>query len=146
MGRHTDVPCQPSEKRAVGFINWMIRLNESGKGRAWAIVYQNAVIGFVRLNKIDKRNSSAMLGYELAKPYWGQGLTTEAIKEVVRYCHDELQLHRLEAWVFDGNAASAKVLENAGFSREGILRSKTIHQGQRRDEWIYGRLISDEYA
>ena len=86
-----------------------------------------------------------MLGYELSKNLWGRGLTTEAVKEVVRFCHDNLQMHRLEAWVYDGNEASAKVLENAGFVREGILRSKAIHQNQRRDEWIYGRLISDKY-
>lgn len=145
MGKHTDVPCQPNEKRAAGFVKWMTRLNESGKGRAWAIVHRNTVIGFVRLNRIDKRNSSAILGYELSKDCWGQGLDTETVKEVVRFCHDGLRLHRLEAWVYDGNEASARVLENAGFSREGILRSKVIHQNQRRDEWIYGRLISDEY-
>lgn len=145
MGKHTNVPCQPSEKRAAGFVNWMMRLNESGRGRAWAIVYRQEVIGFVRLNTIDKRNASAMLGYELSKVHWGQGLATETVKEVVRFCHDKLQLHRLEAWVYDGNEASAKVLEKAGFFREGILRSKAIHLNQRRDEWIYGRLISDDY-
>lgn len=146
MGKHTNVPCQPTEKRAAGFVNWMARLNESGKGRAWAIEYQGMVIGFVRLNTIDKRNSSAMLGYELSKQFWSKGLTTEAVQEVVRFCHNELQLHRLEAWVYDGNKASAKVLENAGFVREGVLRAKALHQNQRRDEWIYGRLISDDYA
>lgn len=145
MGKHTNVPCQPSEKRATGFVNWMMRMNESGKGRAWATVYHDEVIGFIRLNKIDKRTSSASLGYETSKRYWGQGLTTEAVKEVVRFCHHGLQLHRLEAWVYDGNDASAKVLKKAGFVHEGILRSKAVHQNQRRDEWIFGRLMSDPH-
>lgn len=144
MGRHTNVPCQPTEKRSVGFVNWMKRLNESGKGKAWAIVYEGKVIGFIRLNSIDKRSSSAMVGYEFAKHFWGRGLATEAVKELVRFCHDELQLHRLEAWVYNGNVASAKVLEKAGFIQEGILRSKAIHRNERRDEWIFGHLVSDD--
>ncbi|WP_394687981.1 GNAT family N-acetyltransferase [Hoeflea sp.] len=143
MGKHTDVPCQPTAKRATGFVNRMIRLNESGKGRAWALESKEEVIGFIRLNNIDRRNSTAQVGYEISKTYWGQGMATEAVRELVRYCHDELELHRLEAWVFNGNQASAKVLENAGFKREGVLRSKVIHRNERRDEWIFGRLITD---
>lgn len=143
MGQHTDVPCQPTEKRAVAFVNWMQRLGTSGKGKAWALCEGEDVIGFMRLNRIDKRSSVAVVGYEIAKAHWGQGLASEALARLVRYSHGELKIHRLEAWVFNGNYASAKVLEKAGFQQEGVQRSKAVHRNERRDLWLFGRLASD---
>ncbi|MEL6233499.1 MAG: GNAT family protein [Pseudomonadota bacterium] len=143
MGAHTDVPCQPNAKRAAGFVAWMARLNSSGKGRAWALLHEDAVIGFIRLNRIDKKMSRASVGYEFGQAYWGQGLATEAVRALVDHAHDALSLHRLEAVVFNGNDASARVLEKAGFLHEGVQRERILHRGVRRDIWHFGRLASD---
>lgn len=143
MGAHTDVPCAPTAKRAAGFVNWMIRLNTSDNGRAWAIRHLGEVIGFLRFNIIDRRKSLAVPGYELDRPHWGKGLATEAVTTAVAYAHDELELHRLEATVTNGNFASARVLEKAGFQREGTQRTRILHRSERRDLWLFGRLRSD---
>ena len=62
------------------------------------------------------------LGYWLGVPFWGQGYATEAVRRVVAYGFAELRLHRIEATVFSGNAASARVLEKVGMRCEGTLR------------------------
>ena len=143
MGLHTDVPGQPNEKRAIAFVNWMLRLNTTGRGRAWAMIQHTVPVGFLRLNRIDKKMSRAIVGYELTKPLWGQGLTTDAVRALVGHAHGALDIHRLEAEVFNGNTPSARVLEKAGFAQEGTLRSRIIHQGERRDIWLFGRLATD---
>ena len=143
VGRHTDVPSQPSPKRAGGIVKAMMRLNETGKGRAWAALLEDEIVGFWRLNTIDKTSARAVIGYELAMSHWGQGLGSEATRAVVAHGHDDLDLFRLEAEVFAGNLASAGVLLKAGFRREGTQRSRILHQGERRDLWLFGRLAQD---
>jgi [ribosomal protein S5]-alanine N-acetyltransferase len=143
MGRYTDVPCEPTEKQTLAFVGWMQRLNSSGRGAAWALSYQQKVIGFIRLNKIEKRNSIATIGFEIAKSHWGLGLASEALKMVVSHCHHDLGLHRLEATVSDGNTASARALEKAGFLKEGTQRSKFLHRNERCDVLLFARLATD---
>jgi ribosomal-protein-alanine N-acetyltransferase len=143
MGRHTDIPCQPSEKQAASFVAWMARLNANNKGRAWALTHEGQVVGFMRLNRIDRRDLVATVGYELARPFWGRGLVTEALMSVVRHAHGPLNVHRLEATVFNGNPASARVLLKAGFQHEGVQRSRQIHRRERRDLCLFGRLATD---
>ncbi len=144
MGRHTDIPCQPTEEQALEFINWMMNLNSTDKGRAWTLQQGDQIVGFIRLNRIDKSKSLATVGYELAKPFWGKGLVSEALRALVNHAHGQMGLHRLEAGVFDGNTASARVLEKAGFQKEGVQRSCLEHRNERRDLWLYGRLASDQ--
>lgn len=46
----------------------------------------------------------------------------EALRAVIQYGFDVLQLHRIEALVMLGNEQSVRVLEKLGFSKEGVLR------------------------
>lgn len=61
------------------------------------------------------------LGYWLAKAYRGQGLMTRAVRAVAAYGFETLGLKRIEATAFVHNPASQRVLERAGFVREGTL-------------------------
>jgi RimJ/RimL family protein N-acetyltransferase len=61
------------------------------------------------------------LGYWLAKAYRGRGVMTRAVQAVVAYGFATLGLQRLEATAFTHNPASQRVLERAGFTREGVL-------------------------
>lgn len=68
----------------------------------------------------------AALGFYLARPYWGQGLATEAATAFVAFGFNELDLTRIVTTVQTGNAASAHILEKLGFtitSHESGIRS-----------------------
>ena len=65
---------------------------------------------------------SAMIGYALAQKYNGKGYTTEAVSLAVDYAFKKLDLHRIEAGVMPHNIGSLRVLEKAGFHKEGIAR------------------------
>jgi RimJ/RimL family protein N-acetyltransferase len=83
---------------------------------------------------------TAELGYWLGEAYWRRGITTAAVRAVVQHGFDMLPLHRVEAYVYATNPASARVLEKAGFAFEGRLRRSVVKAGQVLDSLLYARL------
>ena len=59
------------------------------------------------------------VGYWIGYPYWGKGLTTEALKAVIGYCRNHLMLGSVLATVDVKNVASQRVIEKCGFSHIG---------------------------
>jgi len=59
---------------------------------------------------------------------------------LVAYAFERLDLVRIHAGVFDYNPASARVLEKAGFVREGVLRKWALKDGAYVDAWAYARI------
>ena len=102
-----------------------------------------ALVGGLGLHHFDARHARAEVGYWLGKPFRRQGYTTEAIRALCEYAFRRLGLHRLEAKVLSGNAASVGVLRAAGFRREGRLRQSVVKQGRFRDEIVFSRLAGD---
>jgi RimJ/RimL family protein N-acetyltransferase len=92
-------------------------------------------IGFV-LNS-DVERVSAEIGYWLGEPYWGRGITTEAVKAVTLYAIEQHRLTRVFAVPFAYNTASARVLEKAGYVLEGRLRRSAIKNGEVTDQLQY---------
>jgi len=101
------------------------------------------IIGSCGYNRWDQENQLAVLGYDLARPYWRQGLMSEAVTAVLRLGFEQAALHRVEAFVMTGNAASAAVLTRAGFQREGVLRERIRKGGEFRDVWVFGCTQAD---
>ena len=89
-------------------------------------------IGLHPKEDIYKRN--AEIGYFIGEPHWGQGIATEAVKLIVDYGFEELDIHRIFAGVFAYNSASRKVLENAGFEFEGASKDAVFKNGNYFDE------------
>ena len=85
----------------------------------------------------------AEIGYVISKEYWGKGMTTEAVKEVVKFGFDQMDLVRIQAQCFTENQASARVLEKAGMVCEGILRKAMYIKGKHRDLKMYSILRED---
>ncbi|TIM75611.1 MAG: GNAT family N-acetyltransferase, partial [Mesorhizobium sp.] len=75
--------------------------------------------------------------------YSGRGLMTDAVKVVTRFAFDTLRLHRIEAACIPDNARSIRVLEKAGFRREGLLRSYLRINGIWQDHYLYARIEDD---
>jgi RimJ/RimL family protein N-acetyltransferase len=85
----------------------------------------------------DVERVSAELGFWLGEDFWGRGVMTDAVSLFVPWAFGQFDLSRIYAHVFFYNGASARVLEKAGFSREGLLRRAVIKEGQIIDEWLY---------
>jgi ribosomal-protein-alanine N-acetyltransferase len=93
-------------------------------------------IGFEPGSGIHRK--TARIGYWLGEPYWGRGIATEALRLMSAYALERFELERLQAEVFEWNAASMRVLEKAGYALEGRLRRSCIKNGRMADELIYG--------
>jgi [ribosomal protein S5]-alanine N-acetyltransferase len=86
---------------------------------------------------------SGHIGYWIGERYSGRGLMTDAVKVVTRFAFDTLRLHRIEAACIPDNARSIRVLEKAGFRREGLLRSYLRINGIWQDHYLYARIEDD---
>lgn len=80
---------------------------------------------------------NAELGYWLGEPFWGRGIMTNAVKDMVRYGFEKFDFTRIYARPYGSNLASQKVLEKAGFSLEARLKGTFLKNGIVEDELIY---------
>jgi ribosomal-protein-alanine N-acetyltransferase len=92
-------------------------------------------IGFVLRHDVER--VSAEIGYWLAEPFWGRGITTEALVAVTRFAIDTHGLTRIYALPFAWNVASCRVLEKAGYVLEARLRQSAIKDGKITDQMQY---------
>jgi ribosomal-protein-alanine N-acetyltransferase len=90
-------------------------------------------------------SQSAQIGYWMGERHAGRGYMREAIGLVADHAFGPMRLHRLEAACIPENERSARVLENAGFRREGLLRDYLKINGTWRDHLLYA-LLAQEHA
>lgn len=98
------------------------------------------VIGTCTLAAIDEPNRRAELGFALGRDHWGKGYMAEALKALLDYAFETLNLRRLEADVDPRNKGSIRTLERLGFQREGLLRERWDVNGEIQDSLMYGLL------
>jgi ribosomal-protein-alanine N-acetyltransferase len=101
----------------------------------------HALMGGITLANIRRGVAQAgAIGYWVGEPFARQGAMTAAVRALIPFCFDTLRLHRLEAACIPGNAASIRLLEKTGFTREGYAREYLCINGAWQDHLLYGRL------
>ncbi|GKC32464.1 acyl-CoA N-acyltransferases superfamily protein [Tanacetum coccineum] len=104
-----------------------------------SICMHDRFVGFV--STFNHKGHKAEIGYCLARKYWGQGITTQALKMSVKIVlKDFPEIVRLEAFADVENIGSQRVLEKAGFKKEGLLRKNTFIKGSFVDDFVYSFL------
>jgi RimJ/RimL family protein N-acetyltransferase len=122
---------------------WVQIANENPYEPNFAIAVDDEAVGGIGLifgQDIDRR--SAEIGYWLSEQYWGRGIATAAVRALTEYAFAHFDLARIWANVFAWNPGSMRVLEKAGFVREGILRKAATKDGQTIDVVMYA-LVRD---
>jgi RimJ/RimL family protein N-acetyltransferase len=110
---------------------------------SFAIAVNGLAVGGISLRVgEDIERLGAELGYWLGEAYWGRGITSDAVDVVTRYGLTKLNLVRIFALPFTNNAASHRVLEKAGYEREGVLRCSAIKDGCVLDQFLYAAVAS----
>jgi RimJ/RimL family protein N-acetyltransferase len=110
----------------------------------FAIELDGQAIGGVGMDrKQDVHQGTAEIGYWVAEPFWGRGIGTAAARFIADYAFRAYPLVRLEARVFEWNAASARVLERAQFTLEARLRQAVTKDGRVGDALLYARCRGD---
>jgi [ribosomal protein S5]-alanine N-acetyltransferase len=113
--------------------------------RFWAVAdaKTDRCLGLVNYHDGHVRNKRVSIGYIVNPANYRQGIATEAVAAMLRFCFDELRLHRLQAFIHPDNAPSRALVEKLGFRREGLLRDNLRVGDEWRDELLYALLSTE---
>ena len=127
------------------YIRYMMRKYRLGEPSSWGMEYleENRIIGTIGFMWIQEENASAEVGYSLGRAYWNQGLMTEALRAVIKFGFEEMNLNRIEAQHETTNPASGRVMRKVGMRHEGTLRSRLYNKGRYVDVELYAILRKD---
>lgn len=104
----------------------------------FAIDINKQAVGGIGIHpQADIHCKNAELGYWLAEPFWGKGVVTKAIIQMIDFGFKTYDIDRIFARPFGTNIASQKVLEKAGFILEGRFERSLFKNGEYLDELIY---------
>ncbi len=104
------------------FLQRCLDVWKDGTAFPYAIIRKidQKFLGMIEIVDLDQ--TGVNIGYVLAKQYWGNGYTTEAVKAIINWGLQQEEIYRIWAVCDKENSASFRVLEKAGMQREGILR------------------------
>ena len=100
------------------------------------------LIGTVGFHTVVPTNRSAELAFDLMPSYWGRGIATHVCQVVVRWAHEHASVLRVQATTLESNVRSARVLERAGFEREGLLRCYRLVRGSPGNFFMYSHIAA----
>jgi len=106
---------------------------------------EDLTIGLIGLDGIQWVHGDAWVGIGLGeREYWGKGYGTDAMRILLRYAFEELNLHRLSLSVFEYNSRAIRSYEKVGFVIEGRAR-QFLNRDRRRYDMIFMGILRDEW-
>ncbi|PSQ75739.1 MAG: N-acetyltransferase [Bacteroidetes bacterium QH_7_62_13] len=106
---------------------------------------EDELIGVAYVARISPHHHHATIGLTIGeRDYWGNGYGRESLRLLLRYCFENLDLHRVSAEAFEYNSAWRHLIRDAGFSREGTAREYLHRNGQYWDKGFFA-LLEQEY-
>jgi [ribosomal protein S5]-alanine N-acetyltransferase len=135
-----------SLKETKETIELVINQWENKKLVHWGIEYKEnrKLIGTIEFVSLDTQHKVAEIGYAVSQEYWGKGIATEAANEVIKFGFNNINLVRIQARCYLENIGSARVMEKAKMSFEGVIRKGLFVKGKHQDLKMYS-ILSDEY-
>lgn len=104
------------------------------------------IIGYVSLTEIDYRNGTCCVnGLKIITPTPGKFYGVQGMLLIFRFAFEEMRMARVEGMVLEEHGGSLRILERAGFKREGLMRNFVYKGGEHKNCWIVG-LTKDDYA
>jgi RimJ/RimL family protein N-acetyltransferase len=98
------------------------------------------MIGDVAFHIMKSDSRQAYIGYSFSQLFWGKGYATEAVRCLLNFLFDELNLHRIVAECDVENVASCRLLERLKFRREAHLIENIWFKGAYGSEFHYAVL------
>lgn len=140
--RHLTWNTHRSVEDSKQFLETAIQDYANGNLHRWAIVHKSSgeFIGTCGLVARSQEHRRAHVGYALARAYWGRGLATEAVRDMIAFGFDRMDLNKIVARCFPENSASERVMQKLGMAYEGTLREHLFVGGRYRDLKIYSIL------
>lgn len=125
-----------SAKELVANVNQGYQ-NKQALAFAGLLRDKKEIIGTCGFNRFDMLNNRAEIGGELFVNYWGKHIAIEAVKAIITYGFNEIQLHAIEAKVLPHNRGAIALLENLGFEKEAHFRNYAFFNDKYHDLAVY---------
>lgn len=131
------IPYPYTEDDAKDYITAML-FSDVKDTFAFAVEYEGKAVGSISaFRQGNIHGKTAELGYYIGEEYWGKGIATEAVTQLVDDLFENTDIVRIFAEPFANNIASCRVLEKAGFQCEGTQRKNAEKCGQALDMKMY---------
>ncbi|WP_353625698.1 GNAT family N-acetyltransferase [Bacillus sp. JCM 19041] len=114
----------------------------------WAIVLKerNVLIGEIDLYDFDRVTENCSVSYSIGFMWWNQGYGTEALKAIIEFGFQQMDIHKIEAAHNIDNPASGRIMSKVGMKQEGIIKHMIRNsKNQYKDCAVWG-LLQDEYV
>ena len=141
----------PAVRQGIAAVDPVTRVKErewvesrgDGDDINFVICYDANPVGTIGLEPPDDITGAVEVGYVVAPTNWGEGYATDAVRTICDYAFGERRIKKVYAKAFETNPASSRVLEKAGFTREGVLREEGFVDGEHVDVYRYGLLVEE---
>ncbi|MEK9659953.1 MAG: GNAT family protein [Chloroflexota bacterium] len=149
LARHADDPAIarwlrdtfPSPYSLGDARRWISAAIKTDPRTSFAIALDGESIGAISVELgTDVYRLSAEVGYWVGQAHWGKGVATRALMTFTPWAFEAYGLERVWAGVFAANAASARVLEKAGYALEGRMWRALVKDGTLDDLLLYARV------
>lgn len=116
----------------------------AGAMYSFVICDERGFLGGCGLNRIEKADRFANLGYWVRSSAQRRGVASEAVRQLARWAFSHTDLERLEVLVSSENRASQRVAEKSGAVKEGLLRKRIVLKGRSHDCIVYSIVRGDQ--
>ena len=143
----TDPPRLFSEKKVKEFQEKALEKDSSNELFFNILSLEDdRLIGFVGLFDLFKHHGDSLVAIALGeRADWGKGYGTDAMRIMLRYAFNELNLRRVGLIVFEYNPRAIRSYEKLGFVQEGRIRGAILREGQRWD-WLFMGLLWEVWS
>lgn len=140
--RYWSYPAWTDVQQAVEHLARSERERSLRESWPWATTLRgdDTLVGTCTLFDIHREHLRGVIGYALSPALWGRGLAGEMVELALVHAFDRLGLERIEADIDPRNDGSCRLVERAGFKREGYLRERWRVGGGLQDTALYGLL------
>ena len=95
------------------------------------------VVGNIDINTVVKKHNYCNVGYTVRYNYWGNGYATEALKSVADYLLNNRGYYLVECSCNELNVQSFRVMENAGFKKDGFIANRRLNKDGKYSGVVY---------
>ncbi|BFH13790.1 GNAT family N-acetyltransferase [Paenibacillus melissococcoides] len=140
--RYTPLEPFQSIQDVIREWNWHQQIFAEQSGLRWVIEEKSSakVIGTCGFLQYEKTHRRIELGYDLAPPYWGRGVMTEAAQRILSFGFRDIGVNRIEAKIDPENIASERLLLRLGFQKEGVMRQQEFEKERYVDIAVFSIL------
>jgi RimJ/RimL family protein N-acetyltransferase len=123
---------------------WIDEIDDGSCEFAIHAIAEDKVIGDIGIGDFDWAAGTTWVGIGIGEPdFRGKGYGTDAMRIILRYAFEELNLHRVNLSVFEFNKRAIRSYEKCGFKYEGVMREFIYKEDKRWDIWNMGILHSE---